>query len=128
MCPNCILNQASLSGGIYVAFGVCAIFFVVAIVGIWWAFRNGEFNRFAGDDFVRRARKFDQHRMRPWCQSPENDRLAARVNEVPRRVVYRDVNVADARRYIQRSFAIHGYDPQMLRPVLYKDPPGSQRF
>jgi nitrogen fixation-related uncharacterized protein len=43
MCPNCVLNQASLSGGVYVAFGVCAIFFVIAIAAIWWAFRNGEF-------------------------------------------------------------------------------------
>ncbi|HEY9773271.1 MAG TPA: cbb3-type cytochrome oxidase assembly protein [Planktothrix sp.] len=43
MCPNCILNQASLSGGLYVAFGVCGAFFVIAIAAIWWAFRNGEF-------------------------------------------------------------------------------------
>lgn len=43
MCPNCILNQASPGGGIFVAFGVCAVFFVVAIAGILWAFRNGEF-------------------------------------------------------------------------------------
>jgi nitrogen fixation-related uncharacterized protein len=43
MCPNCILNQASLSSGLYVAFGVCGAFFVIAIAAIWWAFRNGEF-------------------------------------------------------------------------------------
>lgn len=43
MCPNCILNQAGLQGGMYVAFGVCAVFFIVAIVGILWAFKNGEF-------------------------------------------------------------------------------------
>jgi nitrogen fixation-related uncharacterized protein len=43
MCPNCILNQASLSSGLYIAFGVCGAFFVVAIAAIWWAFRNGEF-------------------------------------------------------------------------------------
>jgi pentatricopeptide repeat protein len=43
MCPNCILNQASLSGGVYVAFGVCGLFFIIAIAAIWWAFRNGEF-------------------------------------------------------------------------------------
>jgi nitrogen fixation-related uncharacterized protein len=39
MCPNCILNQASLASGLYVAFGVCGL----AIAAIWWAFRNGEF-------------------------------------------------------------------------------------
>jgi len=43
MCPNCILNQAGLSSGLYVAFGICALFFVVGIVAILWAFRNGEF-------------------------------------------------------------------------------------
>jgi len=43
MCPNCILNQAQMASGLYVAFGVCGLFFVIAMVGIWWAFRNGEF-------------------------------------------------------------------------------------
>jgi nitrogen fixation-related uncharacterized protein len=43
MCPNCILNQAGLASGLYVAFGICGLFFLVAIVGILWAFRNGEF-------------------------------------------------------------------------------------
>jgi nitrogen fixation-related uncharacterized protein len=44
MCPNCILNQASMTGGLYVAFGVCALFFVVGIAGLLWAFKNGEFD------------------------------------------------------------------------------------
>jgi nitrogen fixation-related uncharacterized protein len=43
MCPNCILNKADLGAGLWVAFGVCAIFFLVAVAGILWAFRNGEF-------------------------------------------------------------------------------------
>jgi nitrogen fixation-related uncharacterized protein len=43
MCPNCILNQAGLSGGLYVAFGICLLFFIVGLVAIFWAFRNGEF-------------------------------------------------------------------------------------
>lgn len=43
MCPNCILNQQGLSSGLYVAFGICGLFFVIAIAGIIWAFRNGEF-------------------------------------------------------------------------------------
>ncbi len=51
MCPNCILNQASLDGGLYVAFGVCAIFFVVAIAAIMWAFKNGEFEDIEGTKF-----------------------------------------------------------------------------
>ena len=43
MCPNCILNQAGLQPGLYIAFAVCGIFFVVGLVAMWWAFRNGEF-------------------------------------------------------------------------------------
>ena len=43
MCPNCYIGGQSLDGGLYVAFGVCAVFFVIAMVGILWAFRNGEF-------------------------------------------------------------------------------------
>jgi nitrogen fixation-related uncharacterized protein len=44
MCPNCVLNQAGLQGGIYIAFGVCAIFFVAALFAMHWAFKNGEFD------------------------------------------------------------------------------------
>lgn len=43
MCPNCVLNQASLGAGLYVAFGICGVFFVIAVGGILWAFKNGEF-------------------------------------------------------------------------------------
>jgi nitrogen fixation-related uncharacterized protein len=43
MCPNCVLNQAGLQGGIYVAFGVCGLFFIAALFAMHWAFRNGEF-------------------------------------------------------------------------------------
>lgn len=43
MCPNCILNQAGLSSGLYIAFGICFLFFAIALAGILWAFRNGEF-------------------------------------------------------------------------------------
>lgn len=43
MCPNCILNQAGLSSGLYVAFFICGLFFVIAIAAMLWAFRNGEF-------------------------------------------------------------------------------------
>ncbi|HEY9676973.1 MAG TPA: cbb3-type cytochrome oxidase assembly protein CcoS [Drouetiella sp.] len=51
MCPNCILNQAGLQGGMYVAFGICGLFFVVAIVGILWAFKNGDFEDVEGIKF-----------------------------------------------------------------------------
>lgn len=51
MCPNCVLNQAGLQGGVYVAFGVCAIFFVVALFAIKWAFANGEFDDMESSKF-----------------------------------------------------------------------------
>lgn len=43
MCPNCVLNQASLQSGMYVAFGICALFFLVGVLAMMWAFKNGEF-------------------------------------------------------------------------------------
>jgi nitrogen fixation-related uncharacterized protein len=51
MCPNCVLNQASLSSGMYVAFGVCAVFFVVGVLAILWAFKNGEFENMEDSKF-----------------------------------------------------------------------------
>jgi cbb3-type cytochrome oxidase maturation protein len=32
-----------MASGLYVAFGICALFFVVALVAIWWAFKAGQF-------------------------------------------------------------------------------------
>ena len=43
MCPNCVLNQASLQSGMYVAFGICGLFFIVGVLAMMWAFKNGEF-------------------------------------------------------------------------------------
>ena len=51
MCPNCVLNQAALGAGIYIAFGICALFFLIGVVGVWWAFRNGEFEDLEGVKF-----------------------------------------------------------------------------
>ncbi len=51
MCPNCILNQAGLSAGVYVAYGICMVFFVVALAAMWWAFRNGEFDDMESSKF-----------------------------------------------------------------------------
>lgn len=51
MCPNCILNQAPLDAGLYVAFGVCAFFFVIGVAAMWWAFGNGEFEDIEGSKF-----------------------------------------------------------------------------
>ncbi len=51
MCPNCILNQANPESGIWIAFGICGIFFVVAVVAILWAFKNGDFEDPEGSKF-----------------------------------------------------------------------------
>jgi nitrogen fixation-related uncharacterized protein len=51
MCPNCILNQQGLSSGIYVAFFICGLFFLIAISGILWAFKNGEFEDMESSKF-----------------------------------------------------------------------------
>lgn len=51
MCPNCLLNQAGLQPGVYVAYGVCALFFLIAMVALFWAFRNGEFDDMEGSKF-----------------------------------------------------------------------------
>jgi nitrogen fixation-related uncharacterized protein len=51
MCPNCVLNQASLAQGMYVAFGVCALFFIVGVAAMLWAFRNGEFENMEDSKF-----------------------------------------------------------------------------
>ncbi len=51
MCPNCILNQAGLQGGVYVAFGICALFFLAALAAMYWSFRNGEFDDMEGSKF-----------------------------------------------------------------------------
>jgi nitrogen fixation-related uncharacterized protein len=51
MCPNCILNQASMEGGLYIAFGICIVFFIVGIAGIMFAFKNGDFEDVEGIKF-----------------------------------------------------------------------------
>lgn len=43
MCPNCVLNQASLQSGMYVAFGICGLFFIIGVLAMMWAFKNGDF-------------------------------------------------------------------------------------
>ncbi len=51
MCPNCVLNQAPLDTGLYIAFGVCIVFFIVGVVAMWWAFGNGEFEDIEASKF-----------------------------------------------------------------------------
>ena len=32
-----------MASGLYVAFGICGLFFVVGLVAMWWAFKAGQF-------------------------------------------------------------------------------------
>ena len=40
-----------MQGGLYIAFGVCGLFFIIGIAGILWAFRNGDFEDVEGIKF-----------------------------------------------------------------------------
>jgi cbb3-type cytochrome oxidase maturation protein len=60
MCPNCILNQAGLQPGLYVAFGVCAVFFIAALAAMLWALKNGEFDDIEGSKFDMMHDDFDK--------------------------------------------------------------------
>jgi cbb3-type cytochrome oxidase maturation protein len=51
MCPNCILNQAGMSGGLYVAFGICVVFFIVGVVALIWGLRDGQFDNMEDSKF-----------------------------------------------------------------------------
>ncbi len=51
MCPNCLLNQVGLDPGLYVAFGICGIFFVMGVFAMLWAFKNGEFENMEDTKF-----------------------------------------------------------------------------
>jgi len=59
---------------------------------------------------------------------PPRLRFAAGVNKVPACVVDSDVNVADARRHFESTFAKHWNHAQVLRSVLNKDEASRQRF
>ena len=51
MCPNCVLNQANLQSGMYVAFGICALFFIIGVAAMMWAFKNGDFENIEDSKF-----------------------------------------------------------------------------
>ncbi|MBI1268810.1 cbb3-type cytochrome oxidase assembly protein CcoS [bacterium] len=73
MCPNCILNQSPLDTGLYIAFGVCVIFFIMAVWAMWWAIGNGEF-----EDIE--STKFDM------LDDSENGNLAGKARQAVEKV------------------------------------------
>ncbi len=56
-----------------------------------------------------------------WNRLDENYRFAARIDEVPRGVIDRDVDVTNARRYRKRALSEYRQNPQVLRSVLDED-------
>jgi len=80
MCPNCVLNQAGLQGGMYVAFGVCGVFFIMAIFGILWAFKNGEFEDMEGTKFDMMDDEVDGAMARKARAAVERARLKGSTN------------------------------------------------
>jgi len=63
-----------MAPGLYVAFGICVVFFIAAIAAMLWAFRNGEFEDIEGSKFdmmydneeeaAKRKAAFEQSRTR----------------------------------------------------------------
>lgn len=74
------------------------------------------------DHVVGGVRQFEKDLVRPWSEPHDNHRFAGRIDEMPRRIVYRDVNVSDPRRHVQGSGAEHRQHTQVFRPVLDEDP------
>ncbi len=61
MCPSCVISQVGLSGGLWLALFVCALFFAGAMWAMVWAAKSGQFHNVEGvkyrmldveDDFV----------------------------------------------------------------------------
>jgi cbb3-type cytochrome oxidase maturation protein len=81
MCPNCILNQAGLASGVYVAFGVCFLFFLSAIAAMAWAFKNGEFDDIEGSKFEMLDDADDSLFVKHAKQRVENARATRQANQ-----------------------------------------------
>lgn len=78
MCPNCILNQVGLAPGVYVAFAICAIFFVAALAAMWWAFSNGEFDDIEASKFDMLDDEYDGEKARQIRAAVDRARARAR--------------------------------------------------
>ncbi len=70
---------------------------------------------------MRGIREFDQHAMRAGREALDDQRLAARVHPVPRRVVDGHVHVTDSRQDVEGSAPEDGDDTEILGAILYHD-------
>jgi hypothetical protein len=69
-----------------------------------------------------------QHPVWGRFQSDQDQCFAACIDKVPRRVVDGDVDVTDAGRYCEGTFAEHRQYAQVLRSILDEDAALGQRF
>jgi len=76
---------------------------------------------FAGNHGVRRIGELDEDAVRAGRQADDDQGLAAGVDEVPRSVVYGDMNMANARGHCECTGAEDGYQAQVLCAVLNED-------
>jgi hypothetical protein len=82
-----------------------------------WPLWDLEVNRGAVDYPVRGICKLDQYTMRSGCQTLYDQRLAACIHPVPRRVINCDVYVTDTRRYVEGGRAKDGNDAEIVGAV-----------
>lgn len=82
---------------------------------------DGERHGLASEHSVHGVGQLEEDAVLPGGESDEDHRFAARVDEVPARVVDRDVDMTDARGHRERALAKHRQDAQMLGPVLDED-------
>jgi hypothetical protein len=76
---------------------------------------------------MRRVGEIDAYAVLSGRKTLDDDRLAARVDPVPLRVVDRHVNMADARYNLQACFPKHFGEPQMFCAILKYDESPSER-
>ena len=66
--------------------------------------------------------------MKARFQADQDDRFATSVDKVPGGVINGDVDMTDARRHVEGSFAEDRHDAQVFRPEPDEDAPLSQRL
>jgi hypothetical protein len=80
------------------------------------------------EGLVVRIDELDQDFVRPRGKTFDDERLAARVCPVPRRIIHGHMDVPDARRYIEGVRAEHRHDVQVLGAILDDDQSVGERI
>ena len=80
------------------------------------------------EDLVVRVGELDQDRVRPCGKTLDDERLAARIDPVPRSIIHGHMEVPDARRYVEGVRPEHRHDPQVLGAILDDDQSVDERI